>query len=226
MPDDDVGAVAPCIQEEAVPRLLLHFVATTVAGHRRVMVRTSDSDVVVIGVSTFVALGQQIGELWIAFGMHQRYRFIPLHDIVRELGPSRALALPACHVLTGYNTTLALFGKDKKTAWLVWQPLPELTLHLELLSSHNQALKMIRFHKNVLERFVTQLYGVYEEEITTVDATRLYIFKHKLSDFELMPPSSDALHQHFLRVTYLSGHVWGNALNKSPDPVSPTNWRW
>ena len=41
-----------------------------------------------------------------------------------------------------------------------------------------------------------------------------------------MPPSSDALHQHFLRVAYRSGHVWDNTLNKSPDPVSPTNWGW
>ena len=32
-------------------------------------------------------------------------------------------------------------------------------------------IEMIRSHKNVLERFVTQLYCVHEEEITTVDAT-------------------------------------------------------
>ena len=78
----------------------------------------------------------------------------------------------------------------------------------------------------MLERFVIQLYGVYEEKITTVDAVRLYLFQHKGSDSEHMPPSSDALHQHFLRVAYQSGHVWGNTLNKSPDPVSPTNWGW
>ena len=101
--------------------------ATTVAGHRRVMVRTSDSDVV-LGVSAFVALGQQIDELWIAFGMRQRYRYIQVHDIVRELGPSKALAQPAFHALTGCDMTSAFFGKGKKTAWSVWQSLPELTL--------------------------------------------------------------------------------------------------
>ena len=119
MPDADVSAVAPCTQDEADTRLFLHVAATTVAGHRRVMVRTSDSDVVVLGVSAFVALGQQIDELWIAFGMRQRYRYIPVHDIVRELGPSKALALPAFHALTGCDTTAAFFGKGKKTAWSV-----------------------------------------------------------------------------------------------------------
>ena len=182
MPDADVGAVAPCTQDEADTRLFLHVAATTVEGHRRVMVRTIDSDVVVLGISTFVALRQQIEELWISFGMRQRYRFIPNHNIVRKLGPSKALALPSFHALSGCNTTSAFFGKGKKTAWSVWQSLSELILPLRLLSSPNPTVEIIRTHKNVLERFVTQLYGVYQDEITTVDAARLYLFQHKGSD--------------------------------------------
>ena len=41
-----------------------------------------------------------------------------------------------------------------------------------------------------------------------------------------MPPSSDALHQHFIRVAYQNRHAWGNTLNKSPDRLSLTNWGW
>ena len=74
LPDADVGPVAPCTQEESATRLFLHVAATTVAGHRRVIVGTSDSDIVVLVVSTCAALEQQIDELWIAIGMHQRYR--------------------------------------------------------------------------------------------------------------------------------------------------------
>ena len=170
--------------------------ATTVAGHRQVIVGTSDSDVV-LGVSTFVAHRQQIGALWIAFGMRQCYRYIPVHGIVRELGPSKALVLPA---VTECDTTLTFFGEGKKTAWSVWQPLPELILPLQLISSPSETQEMIRTHKNVNERFVTQFYGVYEEKITIVDATRLYILQHKRRDFEHMLPSSDALHKHSLRV--------------------------
>ena len=103
MPDADVGAVTPRIQEETDTKLFLHVAATTVAGHRRVIVRTSDS-AVFLGVSTFVALGQQIGELWIAFGMRQHYRYITVQDNVRELGPSKTLALRAIHALSGCDT--------------------------------------------------------------------------------------------------------------------------
>ena len=156
LPDADVGAIAPCTQEESDTRRVLHVATTTVACYRRVMVRTSDSDVVLV-VSTFVALGQQIDERWIAFGIRQCYRYIPVHYIVRERGPSKAKALPGFHALTGCDKTSEFFGKAKKIAWSVWQSLTELTLPLQLLSSPNQTLEMIRTHKNVLERFDTAL---------------------------------------------------------------------
>ena len=100
----------------------------------------------------------------------------------------------------------------------MWQSLPELTLPLQLLSSPDQnSQKCAREIRHT---------AIYEEEIITVDAARFNLFQHKGSIFEHMSPSSDALHQHFLRVAYQSGHVWGNTPNKSPDPVLTTNWGW
>ena len=74
----DVGAVTPCTHEEADTRIFLHVAAATFAGHRQVIIRTSDSDVVVLGVSTFMTLEQRIDELWIAFGMRRHFRFVRL----------------------------------------------------------------------------------------------------------------------------------------------------
>ena len=55
-------------------------------------------------------------------------RYIPAHAIAQSLGPSvktitpsKAMALPAFHALTGCDTTSTFFGKGKKTAWSVWQ---------------------------------------------------------------------------------------------------------
>lgn len=112
------------------------------------------------------------------------------------------MGLPAFHALTGCDTTSSFFGKGKKTAWAVWQSLPELTLPLQLLSCPNPTLEMITTHTAVFQRFLILLYGVTEETITNVDAGRLYLFLHKEKDFDHMPPSSDALHQHILRVAY------------------------
>ena len=222
----DVGALTPCTHEEADTQIFLHVAAAASDGHRRVMIRTTDSNVVVLGVSTCVALGQKVDELWIAFGMRRSYRYIPVHIIAQDLGPPKAMALPAFHALTGCDTTSAFFGKGKKTAWSVWQSLPELTLPLQLLSCPNPTVDMIRTHMPTLEKFVIQLYGVHDEDITSVDAARRHLLLHKGRDFEHTPPSSHALHQHFLRVAYQSGDVWGNALNKTPAPTSPTDWGW
>lgn len=125
-----------------------------------------------------------------------------MHVIAHSLGPAKAMALPAFHALTGCDTTSAFFGKGKKTAWSVWQSMPEITLPLQLLSSPLPTIEMIRTHTPVLERFVTKLYGISDENITTVDAARLYLLFHKGRHFDHMPPSSDALHQHLLRVSY------------------------
>ena len=75
----DVGALIPCTHQEANTRIFLHVTEAASAGHRRVIVRTTDSDVVVLSVSTCVTLGQKIDELWIAFGMRRSYRYIPVY---------------------------------------------------------------------------------------------------------------------------------------------------
>jgi hypothetical protein len=54
------------------------------------MIVSSDTDVVVIRISLLALL--EI-ELWIAFGKGKDFRWVPIHDIAKTLGP-RAKALP------------------------------------------------------------------------------------------------------------------------------------
>ena len=225
-PDADVSALSPCTQEEADTRIFLHVSAAVSCGHRQLIVRTTDSDVVVLAVSAFVSLDQRIDELWIAFGMQRRYRYIPIHTVVAQLGPAKSSALPAFHALTGCDTTSSFFGKGKKTAWAVWNSLPQLTVPLQLLSSPKPSLQVLKTHSAVLQLFVIQLYGVCHENVTTVDGARHYLFLKKGKDFLHIPPGSDALNQHLLRVAYQGGHVWGNMMEKSAQPVTVTEWGW
>ena len=41
------------------------------------IVRSNDSDVVVLGVASFIALGQRIEDLWLAFGARHYFRYNP-----------------------------------------------------------------------------------------------------------------------------------------------------
>ena len=107
----------------------------------------------------------------------------------------------------GCDTISEFFGEGKKTAWSVWQSMPELILPLQLLSGPNPTIEIIRTHTPILQRFVLELYGVSEDNITTVDAVRLALFFHKGRDFGHLPPSSDASNQHLLRVAYQVGQL-------------------
>lgn len=105
----------PCTQEEADTRMLLHVLNASNCGIKRVMIRTVDTDVVVISVSKWDTL--QLDELWIQFGVGTKTRYIAIHEIASSLGIDWCKALPFFHSFTGCDTTSSFVGHGKKGAW-------------------------------------------------------------------------------------------------------------
>lgn len=122
----DLTSLTPCNHEEADSRILKH-------GHHSIVIRTVDTNVVVLAVSVVQELQPEV-ELWVAFGTRQRFRYLAAHEIAARLGRDKACALPMFHALTGCNTVSSFVRHGKKTACAVWTVLPELTEAL-LLSS-------------------------------------------------------------------------------------------
>ena len=89
--ESDVSQISPCNHEEADSRMFLHAKDAAVNGSDSIMIVSSDTDVVVIGISVFAQL--DVEQLWIAFGKGKDFRWIPIHDIAKTLGP-KARALP------------------------------------------------------------------------------------------------------------------------------------
>ena len=58
-------SIAPCTQEEADTRIFVHVSDAVNQGHSRVMIRTVDSDVLVLAIAAVQHL--TIDKLWIAF---------------------------------------------------------------------------------------------------------------------------------------------------------------
>ena len=78
-----------CSQEEADTRMLLHVKDAMNCGFKSVMIRTVDTDVVVVAVALFQGL-PNIEQLWIAFGTCNDFRYIPIHEIASALCPQMA----------------------------------------------------------------------------------------------------------------------------------------
>ena len=100
--------IDPCNHEEAYTRALLHAAHAARNGHRKVVLRTVDTDVVVLAI--FQMHNLQLLELWLEFGVGKRHRVIPAHSITVRIGSEKASALP----FSGCDTTSAFSGRCKK----------------------------------------------------------------------------------------------------------------
>ena len=95
--------LAPCSHEEAETRMLLHVSHTALHGHHQFLIRTVDTDVVVLAVFAITQLPAGC-ELWLAFGTGKSFRYLAAHQIPACLRPEMSCALPMFHALTGCDT--------------------------------------------------------------------------------------------------------------------------
>ena len=69
LPTRDTSNIAPCNHEEADSRIMVHVSDAVMQGFHKILVRTVDTDVVVLAVAVVQQLAQrQQIELWIWFG--------------------------------------------------------------------------------------------------------------------------------------------------------------
>ena len=84
--------------------------------HGRIIIRNDDTDDLVSLVYYF-SLGQLTDHVYMYAGHSGKERYIPVHQIAKELGPTVCECLPAAHALTGCVTTCSLNRIGKKTAY-------------------------------------------------------------------------------------------------------------
>ena len=121
----EMSNLAPCTHEEADTRLMIRALDASLRGHRRIKIRTNDTDVIVLALSVVSTL--PVDEFWITYGAGKNVRHMPAHVVASSLGPSKASALPMFHALTGSDTVSFFRNRGKKSAWDVWNVFPELT---------------------------------------------------------------------------------------------------
>ena len=221
MPPQDTSNLSPCNHEEADSRMMLHIADAVNKGFQKVLLRTVDSDVVVLAVGIVAKL--TIQELWVAFGTSQNYRFIPAHEIAASLGPERSKALSMFHAYTGCDTVSSFATKGKKTAWDVWKAYDEVTTAFIAASAGPEQVsdEIIA----VLERFTILLYDRTSSKLNINDA-RQELFTKKGRGMDAIPPTKDALIHHIKRAVYQGGYCWGRSLEAAHELPSPADWGW
>ena len=201
--------------------MLLHAVDSANKGYRRIILHTADTGVLVLAVST---VSLEDTEIWVAFGTGKHLRYIPAHDIARELGYEKAPSLPMFHACTGCDTVSSFAGREKRQH-LTYGSL-SMRSHLYFLSCCRPIGAQRRLYLcvggiccNVLlcDRTCTE---------TTVNLARKHIFTTKGRSMDNLPPTRVALLQHTKRAVYQGGYVWEQALVRCPFIPSPETYGW
>ena len=100
------------------------------------MVRTVDTDVVVLAIAMFNQIGAD--ELRLAFETRSNFRYIPVHVVVAGMDPRICATLPVFHALTGCDTVSAFSGRGKIMHGIHGTFFPKSLKHLKTSFSCNR----------------------------------------------------------------------------------------
>ncbi|KAK3926365.1 Centromere-associated protein E [Frankliniella fusca] len=217
-PRSDASMLSPCNHEEADTRVFLHAVDAARDGCRKIMIRTSDSDLVVIGVSGFHRLAD-VEELWIHLKAGKNNNFIPIHQLVSSLGPAKSMAMIGFHAFTGCDTVSSFHNHGKSKAMLALEAYPVCLDAFVALSNGN-----LEEAFPVLQNFVIKLYSpsrMYENLV----ACRRALFTKYSRQIDDLPPTIDSLLQHTRRAA-LQAQIWRQAFQTKQILPLATDWGW
>ena len=200
----DATSLAPCMHEEADTRMILHLEDAVKQQYNKVSIRTVDTDVVVLAITSAQRLG--INELWIAFGSGKNFRFLPNHKLVTALGPQRCVALPFYHTLTGCDMVSFFGGKSKRTSWNTWK-FHDLVTPAFCALAATPSPQCIEQWLPLLERFIVLLYDC-TSSLELVNEARKELLTKKGRSIDRLPPTQAALVQHIKRAAYQAGNCW------------------
>ena len=216
-----------CDHEEADTRLVIHLQDSLNNGCTNCLVRTVDTDVVIILVGMFhhfVALCQDVN-IWVAFGSGKNFTFYHINTIYESLGIEKSLALPVFHCFTGCDTTSAFFGRGKKVSWEAWKCYGEVTHAFSYMALNPFAkIDIHTSHFKVLEHFTVILYDK-TSDLEHVNEARKVLFCQKERTMEKLPPTQDALLQHTKRVAFQAG-IWCSSNQTMLNAPPPEGWGW
>ena len=176
-----------------------------------------------IAISVFQILNDiGLEKLWVAFVQGATLRWIRIHDIRHSIGSLKSKGLPFFRALTGCDVVSAFRGKGKRAAWQTWDVYPEAEAFAKL------SMYPTVFgdeEKEVLEIIVIIMYDRSSSAID-IDSVRLYIFARKQKSYDAIPPTSAAMDFHTKRTAYQAGCIWGQAITRQMEILSPSEWGW
>ena len=216
-----------CNHEEADTRLIVHLKDAILNGSHKVLVRTVDTDVVVIVIGKFCHFKSfcQDVNIWIAFGIGKHFSYIHINAVYEDLGRDKSLALPVFHSFTGCDTTSTFYGRGKTSTWEAWKYFSDVSQAFTYMALHPfAALSVDTTHFQLLEHFTVIVYDK-TSELQLVNELRQELFCQKEKTMEGLPPTQQSLLQHTKLAAY-KDEIWCTSEQPEQHTPSPEGWGW
>ena len=120
----DVSNLTLCSHEKADTRLILNSADAVLKGHRRVSIRTVDTDLLVLAVVSLDKIKPD--ELWVILGTGSHFRNLAIHELMAKMDSRYCNSFPIFHAFTGCDT-VSFSGRGKKTVWATLRAILEVT---------------------------------------------------------------------------------------------------
>ena len=120
-PGEDMKTV--CNQEEADTRIILHIIHDLNCRFSSILIKTSDSDVIVILIQHLQHFDtiSTVCNITVHYGIGKTQRVINIRELACALGVQRSAALSLFVTLTGCESTSAMKGCSKRMCFPVWK---------------------------------------------------------------------------------------------------------
>ncbi|KAG7159829.1 hypothetical protein Hamer_G026501, partial [Homarus americanus] len=161
----DVTVLMPCSQDEADTRTLLHASEGVKQGLQKIILKTVDTDVVVLCKAWLNRLELNV--------CGTAFRYFDARTMAQALG-NKCTALPSFHALTGCDVSSFFGGREKRTSWSAWNGFREVTVSLCTLAKMPTKDEILDVMP-VIERFVVIIYERGSSD-TTVNIARKVLF--------------------------------------------------
>ena len=147
-----------------------------------------------------------------------------MKEIAQRIGEDICLGIPFFYAFSGCDVTSSFYGISKNKWWEMWSKNEKLNKTFIDLSWTPICVTDAVFTE--IEQMVSSMYCA-SHSFTSLSELRYELFKSSTSnDLRKIPPSTDALQLPVLRSSYVTGWVWGGALEDPSSIPSPSDWGW
>ena len=216
-----------CTSEEADQRLVRHTINYIENGFNKVVVRTVDTDVLVLLIGNMPYVnGIADATVYSLFGQ-STLSYYNISEIATQYGDEFSTALPFMYGFSGCDTVSSFFGMGKCKwfdNWIESQKKDVLTSVFQQLG--DTPTELTSQHLEILEKFVMNVYYPTKSSVKDLDVERMNHFSRlPNSDLRSIPPSRLGLLEHIKRTCFQAGWLWAECRDNVMLP-KPDDWGW